>query len=585
MIYSSLKSIIGWVNFLISWILGAYFALYFRFESDIPDSALAVFPATVVFYLLIFLAISEADRLLFGRFESLTFEEFFSLTRRFIFTGLATFFVFSYFNSFNLPRSYPILTSILSLGSQLAQEKLLRFIKQQSNFSSRKVPIAIYGGGEQGKLLIQKILKDPTTSWYPKVIIDDKLNKSIKKLNGIKLEPGDNLELVINKYKVSVLIISFTKISSVKLREIKSLCDKLKVELQIIPPIKAITGKDFSLLDIRVPSTEELIGKLSINLDLDQVKQLIFNKTVLITGAGGSIGSELARQVVNFSPKKVFLLDRDESALLQVNLSISNQGSLEQENLILADIRDVEKVRQVLRTIKPDIVFHAAALKHLSLLENFPEEAVKTNIIGTLNLLKESKDSKVGVFVNISTDKAADPISVLGKSKFYAEQATTFFGQVDPEFRYFSVRFGNVFGSRGSVLHTFDQQIKSGGPVTITARGVTRFFMTIEDAVHLVLKAATRAKTGETLILNMGDSIEIEEIAKKLIKSSGKPIEITYGNLRKGEKLHEQLIGIKEKIISSSDSEIFTIESSPNNLNFKDLMFEDFLNLIKFSRS
>jgi FlaA1/EpsC-like NDP-sugar epimerase len=582
---SSLEPILSWAKIFISWTLGAYFALYFRFETDIPDSALSIFPATVVFFLLIFLAISEADRLLFGRFESLTFEEFFSLTRRFIFTGAVTAFILSYFNSFNLPRSYPVLTSILSLGTQLALEKLSRFVKQQSNFSNRKVPIAIYGGGEQGKLLVQKILKDSTTSWYPKVIIDDNLNKSIKRINGIKLEPGDNLEFIINKYKISVLIVSFTKISGAKLQEIKSLCDKLKVELQIIPPIKAITGKDFSLLDIRAPSTEELIGKLSINLDLDEVKRLIINKTVLITGAGGSIGSELARQVVNFSPKKLYLLDRDESALLQVNLSISNQGSLEQDQLILADIRDVGKVKQVLQNVKPDLVFHAAALKHLSLLENFPEEAVKTNIVGTLNLLKESVDSKVSVFVNISTDKAADPISVLGKSKLYAEQATTFFGQENPEFRYFSVRFGNVFGSRGSVLHTFDQQIKSGGPVTITARGVTRFFMTIEDAVHLVLKAATRAKTGETLILNMGNSILIEKIAKKLIESSGKTIEITYGKLRKGEKLHEQLIGIKEKIMGSSDSEIFTIESSPNDLNFKDLMFEDFLNLIKFSRS
>jgi FlaA1/EpsC-like NDP-sugar epimerase len=582
---SSLEPILSWAKIFISWTLGAYFALYFRFETDIPDSALSIFPATVVFFLLIFLAISEADRLLFGRFESLTFEEFFSLTRRFIFTGAVTAFILSYFNSFNLPRSYPVLTSILSLGTQLALEKLSRFVKQQSNFSNRKVPIAIYGGGEQGKLLVQKILKDSTTSWYPKVIIDDNLNKSIKRINGIKLEPGDNLEFIINKYKISVLIVSFTKISGAKLQEIKSLCDKLKVELQIIPPIKAITGKDFSLLDIRAPSTEELIGKLSINLDLDEVKRLIINKTVLITGAGGSIGSELARQVVNFSPKKLYLLDRDESALLQVNLSISNQGSLEQDQLILADIRDVGKVKQVLQNVKPDLVFHAAALKHLSLLENFPEEAVKTNIVGTLNLLKESVDSKVSVFVNISTDKAADPISVLGKSKLYAEQATTFFGQDNPEFRYFSVRFGNVFGSRGSVLHTFDQQIKSGGPVTITARGVTRFFMTIEDAVHLVLKAATRAKTGETLILNMGNSILIEKIAKKLIESSGKTIEITYGKLRKGEKLHEQLIGIKEKIMGSSDSEIFTIESSPNDLNFKDLMFEDFLNLIKFSRS
>jgi FlaA1/EpsC-like NDP-sugar epimerase len=233
--------------------------------------------------------------------------------------------------------------------------------------------------------------------------------------------------------------------------------------------------------------------------------------------------------------------------------------------LVLADIRDEARISDLLAMIKPQIIFHAAALKHLNILEMYPEEAFKTNVIGTNTLLNEAAKNRVMTFINISTDKAADPISVLGKTKLLAEKLTAGYqsNNEDKNIKYLSVRFGNVFGSRGSVLHTFLKQIEQGGPVTITDPMVKRYFMTIEDAVHLVLRAATQGESGDTLILRMGDPVSIMDIANKLIKSSGKEIKLQFTSLRPGEKLNELLVGKNEKILESNHSEIMRVKVDP----------------------
>jgi dTDP-glucose 4,6-dehydratase len=274
-------------------------------------------------------------------------------------------------------------------------------------------------------------------------------------------------------------------------------------------------------------------------------------------------------------------LDRDESNLLEVNLTISNLGSINQDNLILADIRDHDRIREIISKIKPNIVFHAAALKHLSILENNPDEAVKTNVSGTNFLLRESISNFVDVFINVSTDKAADPISVLGKSKLIAERLTKAASLKNMGSRYLSVRFGNVFGSRGSVLHIFNKQIESGGPVTLTAPDVTRFFMTVEEAVHLLLQAAADGQNGETLILDMGEPIKIESIAEKLIAASKKNIEIRFTGLRSGEKLHEILIGKDELIINSVNKNIVRISVDPLTLPIPLNSWSELFNITK----
>jgi FlaA1/EpsC-like NDP-sugar epimerase len=256
------------------------------------------------------------------------------------------------------------------------------------------------------------------------------------------------------------------------------------------------------------------------------------------------------------------MLDRDESALHEVQLSIHGRALLNTPQTVLADIRDAETIKHVFNTRKPEVVFHAAALKHLPLLETYPTEAYQTNVLGTLTLLKASAEAGVGVFVNISTDKAANPISVLGYSKRVAERITAHFGKTVPTGKYMSVRFGNVLGSRGSVLMSFRDQIANGGPLTVTHRGVTRYFMTISEAVQLVIQAGAIGKSGEALVLDMGTPVSIYEVAKQLVTNSGKPIEIEIVGLRAGEKVHEELFGDGEVDVRPSHPLISHVQVS-----------------------
>ena len=266
---------------------------------------------------------------------------------------------------------------------------------------------------------------------------------------------------------------------------------------------------------------------------------------MLVTGAGGSIGSELCRQIHRYEPGELMMLDRDESALHSVQLSIHGQAMLDTDEVILCDIRDKAAVDQIFLQRRPDVVFHAAALKHLPMLEQYPAEAVKTNIIGTRTVLDAATRVGVAKFINISTDKAANPCSVLGYSKRIAERITAQRAET-AEGAYLSVRFGNVLGSRGSVLTSFAKQIAEGGPVTVTDPEVTRFFMTIEEACQLVIQAAAIGEPGEALVLDMGDAVRITDVARQLIEQSGTPVEIVYTGLRDGEKMHEDLFGDDE---------------------------------------
>ena len=285
------------------------------------------------------------------------------------------------------------------------------------------------------------------------------------------------------------------------------------------------------------------MGRRKIHTDLQQISEYLVNRRVLVTGAGGSIGSELCRQLVRFNPAELIMLDRDESALHEVQLSIHGRALLDTPQTVLADLRDAATMNHIFETRRPEVVFHAAALKHLPLLERYPGEAYKTNVLGTATLLKAAQDNDVKVFVNISTDKAANPISILGYSKRIAERITAYFGTQSSSAKFISVRFGNVLGSRGSVLMSFRDQIEKGGPVTVTHRGVTRYFMTISEAVQLVIQAGAIGSSGEVLVLDMGSPVSIYDVAARLVRNSQKNVEIEIVGLRAGEKVHEELFG------------------------------------------
>jgi FlaA1/EpsC-like NDP-sugar epimerase len=266
---------------------------------------------------------------------------------------------------------------------------------------------------------------------------------------------------------------------------------------------------------------------------------------VLVTGAGGSIGSELCRQISHYAPAELMMLDRDESALHAVQLSITGRALLDSPDVILADIRDVKHLNQLFDQRRPQVIFHAAALKHLPMLEQYPGEAVKTNVWGTLTVLQAAAAIGVERFVNISTDKAADPVSVLGYSKRIAERLTAHVA-AEADGTLLSVRFGNVLGSRGSVLTAFAAQVAAGGPVTVTDPLVTRYFMTVQEAVQLVIQAGAIGQDGEALVLDMGKPVSIDEIARLLAAKSSRAVEIVYTGLRPGEKLHEDLLAADE---------------------------------------
>jgi FlaA1/EpsC-like NDP-sugar epimerase len=559
-------NLIAKLNLLfVIWVLSGFASLYFRFDGNLTLNTYFKILPSALFLTIIFSLVNYFDLKIFGKAKKTTIEESFRILRIFLITGFILFIILSNSQSYFLPRSFPILTTILALGLYLISKKLITYVIQKFTFKSKKIPIALYGAGNQAVQLIKKIISEDSLDWKPVAILEDNKSLNLNSIEGVKIVKELSMEKFLEYYKPKILIITFTTISNSRLNEIQNLCDKYLVQLRFISPIRAISGQELLISDIRVPTQEELIGKSSIKIDSEQIRKTIYNKIVLITGAGGSIGSEISRQVCFYNPAKVVLLDRDESALLEAIMSITVNGSIAE--YVLADIRDKESLTNIMSQFKPDIVFHAAALKHLNLLEKFPMEGIKTNVMGTNTILSEATKNSVKLFVNISTDKAADPISILGKTKLLSERLTAHYAN-QPETKdskYISVRFGNVFGSRGSVLHIFRKQIENNSPITITHPDVSRFFMTLQEAVYLVLRATVEGNSGDTLILEMGKPILIKDIAEKLIKASGKNIQIQYSNLQPGEKLVETLIGKNEIQIKTEMEGVIKVRVEPTS--------------------
>jgi FlaA1/EpsC-like NDP-sugar epimerase len=315
---------------------------------------------------------------------------------------------------------------------------------------------------------------------------------------------------------------------------------------KVLPSVTRMLDRPVTVSDVRDVNVTDLLGRGQIQTDVQAIAGYLTGRRVLVTGAGGSIGSELCRQVHRFRPAELVMLDRDESALHAVQLSIHGRAMLDDPSVVLADLRDASRIDAIFAERRPDVVFHAAALKHQPLLEQYPAEAVKTNIWGTANVLRSAADHGVEMFINVSTDKAADPCSVLGYSKRVTERLAAWTAEETGR-RYVSVRFGNVLGSRGSVLTAFASQIALGGPLTVTDPGVSRYFMTVQEAVQLVIQAGAVGRPGEALVLDMGEPVRIDDLARQMISIAGEPLDIVYTGLRPGEKLHERLFGTGER--------------------------------------
>jgi FlaA1/EpsC-like NDP-sugar epimerase len=408
------------------------------------------------------------------------------------------------------------------------------------------VRVIVFGAGHAGTALIRHLLAEPDAAYRPVALLDDDPAKRRLRVCGI-LVLGDRTKMaeVAAATGATVLVIAVARASGTDIRDLTARAEQCGLIPKVVPTTTELISGGARIEGVRDPRISDLLGRRPIRTDVKAIAGHFAGRRILVTGAGGSIGAELCRQLHQLAPAELIMLDRDESALHEVQLTLHGRALLDSDETVLADIRDVRRVREVFERFRPQIVFHAAALKHLPLLERYPAEAVQSNIFGTQTVLEAAAACGAGWFVNISTDKAADPVSVLGYSKRIAERLTAHTaGQADGT--YLSVRFGNVLGSRGSVLGALSAQVKTGGPLTVTHPEVSRYFMTVDEAVQLVFQAVVVGGSGEVLILDMGEPVRIADIARRLAAQSADPVEIVYTGLRPGEKLAEDLLGASE---------------------------------------
>lgn len=419
------------------------------------------------------------------------------------------------------------------------------------NKVSNKKRTLIIGAGSAGMMVARQLKMNNEENLLPVAFIDDDIKKHQLEILGLPVVGGIKMiETTVKKQKIDNIVIAIPSLNKRELSTIFNECAKTNAKTQSLPMIEdLITGK-VSVNQFRDVQAEDLLGREPVELDIDSITQNITGKIILVTGAGGSIGSEICRQIAKFHPKQLVLLGHGENSIYTIEMELKEAfKDIETEFIpVIADLQDEKKMMHVMSTYQPNIVYHAAAHKHVPLMEANPEEAVKNNLIGTMNAAKASSWNGVNTFVMVSTDKAVNPTSVMGATKRLAEMVIQYMDSISNT-KFVAVRFGNVLGSRGSVIPLFKKQIEKGGPVTVTHPDMVRYFMTIPEASRLVLQAGALARGGEIFVLDMGEPVKIVDLAKNLIKLSGNSIEeigIEFTGMRPGEKLFEELLKEEE---------------------------------------
>ena len=456
---------------------------------------------------------------------------------------------------------FVLLTVFSAVIFMTGSRYLVRWSHQIATRPLQGERVLVVGAGAAAESLIRQMLSDPDGAYLPVGLIDDDPHKRQLSIHGVRVRgTSEDIAEVAGWLNVSGVIVAIADSEADFLQTCRDRLQPTGKWLRTIPPLAEMVNRKVEIGDIRDIKVEDLIGRAPVHTDLAEIAKKVAGKRVLVTGAGGSIGSELCRQLFALHPESLVMLDRDETALHGVELTLYGSALLMSPNTVLADIRDRSALDHIFAEAQPQIVFHAAALKHLPMLQRFPEEAWKTNVHGTLNVLEAAHAVGVETFVNISTDKAAAPTSELGRSKRIAERLVSGFAAKSPG-TYLSVRFGNVLGSRGSVLMSFQEQIRQGGPITVTDPEVRRFFMTIPEACQLVLQAATIGEDGYVMVLDMGEPVRIVDIARSLVAMSNQNTEIVYTGLREGEKLDEELFGDYEGTVIRIHDKISRVEA------------------------
>lgn len=416
----------------------------------------------------------------------------------------------------------------------------------------KKKPTLIVGAGRGGSLLIRQMLRSPEMGLEPVLAVDDDPQKrKLTIAEGVKVQGKiDDIPNLVNKFRIKRIIIAIPTLSSARLKEINDICSSTGIELFKMPNIEQVLAGELEVNQLKRVEVEDLLGREPVELDMAMISKELTHKTVLVTGAGGSIGSEICRQVCKFQPERILLLGHGENSIYLIHQELSNMYKDKIEIIpLIADVQNSTRMSEIMNEYKPYAVYHAAAHKHVPLMEYNPPEAFRNNVLGTRNTAYAAKKAGVRKFVMVSTDKAVNPPNVMGASKRMAEMVIQNLNEENGYTDFVAVRFGNVLGSRGSVIPLFKKQIAAGGPVTVTHPDMTRYFMTIPEASRLVLQAGALAQGGEVFVLDMGEPVKIVDLARNLIRLSGKSEEeigIQFSGIRPGEKLYEELLNENE---------------------------------------
>ena len=466
-------------------------------------------------------------------------------------------------------------------GRSILSRRMSKYEKINKNQDNKANNLLIIGAGMGAREIIIAIKNNMRDKYNIVGIIDDDISKINHYILGIKvLGTRYDIPKIAKEKNVDLIFFAINKIDAVSRRKILEICQETGVKTRVLPTTEEVINKQGAMNSLRDVQIEDLLGRDPVHLDNKNINSLIKNKTVLVTGGGGSIGSELCRQIVKYDPKRLVILDIYENNLYDIEMELRAEYPKLNLEAIVASVRDKARLNNVFETYKPEIVFRAAAHKHVPLMEKSPLEAIHNNVFGTYNVVNCADEYGVEKFVLISTDKAVNPTNIMGASKRVCEMIVQAKNKVSKT-EYVAVRFGNVLGSNGSVIPLFKKQIERGGPVTVTHKDITRFFMTIPEAVQLILQAVTYAKGGEIFVLDMGEPVKIYDLAVSLIKLLGYepnvdiPIEIT--GLRPGEKLYEEILMSEEGLTSTKHDKIFI--SKPMHMEMTEL--EEKLNILK----